>query len=116
MSQNKTLKFNEILGLRIKELRQQQGLSQMALAQKIGVSFQQVQKYAQGKHQVSASRLQLIALALNSPVSVLIDEAQKPLPSAAQWQQQMNSYFAHIHDHSTRTLLLELTKRLVNMP
>ena len=40
------------------------GISQTALAEVVGVTFQQVQKYEKGKNRVSASRLQQIADAL----------------------------------------------------
>jgi transcriptional regulator with XRE-family HTH domain len=43
-------------------------MSQTALAEKLGVSFQQVQKYEQGQNRVSAGRMPLVAAALDLPV------------------------------------------------
>jgi len=45
------------VGDRLKFLRVKAGLSQQAIAQKVGVTFQQVQKYEKGSNRVSASRL-----------------------------------------------------------
>jgi transcriptional regulator with XRE-family HTH domain len=62
------------VGQRIKHRRKYLGLSQTALADKIGVTFQQVQKYEKGANRVGSSRLHRIALALNMNPSALFGE------------------------------------------
>ena len=57
------------LGKRIRLRRVELGISQSDLADKLGVSFQQVQKYEKGVNRVGASRLQQIATALDVPVT-----------------------------------------------
>jgi len=57
------------LGQKIKLLRQQAGLSQEALAELIGVTFQQVQKYESGSTTLNVIKLQQIALALKVSVN-----------------------------------------------
>lgn len=52
------------VGARIAARRQALGLSQTALAERVGVSFQQIQKYETGINRISASRLHQIAVAL----------------------------------------------------
>lgn len=52
------------VGSRIASRRQALGLSQTLLADRVGVSFQQIQKYETGVNRISASRLHQIALAL----------------------------------------------------
>lgn len=54
------------VGARISGRRQALGLSQTALAERVGVSFQQIQKYETGINRISASRLHQIALALGA--------------------------------------------------
>jgi transcriptional regulator with XRE-family HTH domain len=49
------------IGKRIATLRTARGMSQTALGAKLGVSFQQVQKYETGRNRVSAGRVQEIA-------------------------------------------------------
>jgi transcriptional regulator with XRE-family HTH domain len=47
----------------------QSGLSQTSLAEHLGVTFQQVQKYEKGVNRVGAGRLTKIANVLGTPVS-----------------------------------------------
>src|SRR4051812_12131964 len=56
------------IGRKIRALRLERGLSQAGLADGIGLTFQQVQKYEKGTNRVSAGRLQQIADMLNTPV------------------------------------------------
>lgn len=62
------------LGKRVRLLRIDKGLSQQALGEKIGVSFQQVQKYEKGDNRVGVARLQQIALALDVPVTAFYED------------------------------------------
>lgn len=70
------------VGQRIRLRRRQLGLSQSALADALGVSFQQVQKYERGANRVSASRLVDIAAALNvAPIALLGGDAAEQTPN-----------------------------------
>jgi len=74
------------IGASIRLRRKQAGISQEMLAEKCGVSFQQVQKYENGANRVSFSRLVQIAHALGLRVSELvgdIDEATGLSPAEA---------------------------------
>ena len=62
------------LGKRIRLRRVEIDISQSGLADKLGVSFQQVQKYEKGVNRVGASRLQQIATALDVPVTFFFDD------------------------------------------
>lgn len=55
---------DEHVGRKIREARLVRGLTQSGLAKKLGVSFQQLQKYETGFNRVSASKLFEIAQAL----------------------------------------------------
>jgi len=57
------------IGRKIRALRLERGLSQSGLAEGIGLTFQQVQKYEKGTNRVSAGRLQQISEQLNVPVT-----------------------------------------------
>ena len=61
------------LGKRIRLRRVEQKISQTELGDKLGVSFQQVQKYEKGVNRVGAARLQQIATALDVPVTFFYD-------------------------------------------
>jgi transcriptional regulator with XRE-family HTH domain len=58
-----------IVGKRIRLRRLQLSLSQTDLGQKLGVAFQQVQKYEKGTNRVSCSRLYDISQILDVPVT-----------------------------------------------
>jgi transcriptional regulator with XRE-family HTH domain len=57
------------VGKRIRFRRLQMGISQEKLGDRVGLTFQQIQKYEKGGNRVSASRLQEIADALETPAS-----------------------------------------------
>ena len=61
------------IGRKIRALRLERGLSQSGLAEGIGLTFQQVQKYEKGVNRVGAARLQSIATALDVPVTFFYD-------------------------------------------
>jgi transcriptional regulator with XRE-family HTH domain len=61
------------LGRRIRVRRLEQHISQAELGDKLGVSFQQVQKYEKGVNRVGAARLQQIAIVLDVPVTFFYD-------------------------------------------
>lgn len=62
------------VGARIRLLRKVRGLSQQALAEAAGVTFQQIQKYERGANRVSASMLTRIAKTLGVPVAEMFGE------------------------------------------
>lgn len=69
------------VGKRIRHCRWLIGMTQQQLAVKVGIKFQQIQKYETGANRVSASRLWDIADAMDVPVSFFfegLDEADKP--------------------------------------
>jgi transcriptional regulator with XRE-family HTH domain len=61
------------VGNRVRDLRTRAGLSQTDLGQKLGVSFQQVQKYEKGVNRMGASRLIQICEALQVSITDVFD-------------------------------------------
>jgi transcriptional regulator with XRE-family HTH domain len=61
------------VGARIRQRRWLLGITQQDLAERLGVSFQQVQKYESGANRVSASRLWMVAGLLNVPVEFFFE-------------------------------------------
>jgi transcriptional regulator with XRE-family HTH domain len=60
------------VGQRIRARRETANLTQTALADQLGVTFQQVQKYEKGVNRVGAGRLTKIADALGVPIGALL--------------------------------------------
>ena len=67
-----------IVAGRIRAARMAGNMSQEALGDASGVTFQQIQKYERGTNRVSADRLQQIADALGKPISYFFDDAPPP--------------------------------------
>nr|WP_321510763.1 helix-turn-helix transcriptional regulator [uncultured Celeribacter sp.] len=61
------------VGKRIRHRRWMVGMTQQQLAEKVGIKFQQIQKYETGMNRVSASRLWDISEALEVPVAFFFD-------------------------------------------
>ena len=61
------------VGKRIRHRRWMNGATQQQLAEKVGIKFQQIQKYETGMNRVSASRLWDIGHALNVPISFFFE-------------------------------------------
>src|ERR1700688_306892 len=67
------LPIDVLVGQNIRICRLQKELSQGELGRRIGVTFQQVQKYEKGANRVGASRLSQIADVLGVPLLALFD-------------------------------------------
>lgn len=74
MLQRSAGKADQDLGQRIRLRRVEMKVSQSELGERLGVSFQQVQKYEKGVNRVGAARLQQIAEALDVPVTFFYDD------------------------------------------
>jgi len=61
------------VGKRVRHRRWLIGMTQQQLAEKVGIKFQQIQKYETGANRISASRLWDIADALDVPVSFFFE-------------------------------------------
>ena len=61
------------VGKRVRQRRWMVGVTQQQLAERVGIKFQQIQKYETGMNRVSASRLWDIAHALDAPVSFFFE-------------------------------------------
>ena len=64
------------VGRRIRQRRTLLGMSQEKLAEAIGLTFQQVQKYERGSNRVSSSRLFDLTHVLDVPMSYFFDEME----------------------------------------
>lgn len=76
------------VGRAVRWRRKLRGLSQQALAERIGLTFQQVQKYETGANRISASALHAISGALEVPIAFFFDGlpetvADAPEPEAS---------------------------------
>jgi transcriptional regulator with XRE-family HTH domain len=62
------------IGLRVKYVREDQNVTQVALGDALGVTHQQIQKYESGRNRIAATRLKKIADELNTPIAFFLGE------------------------------------------
>ena len=74
-SKNPT-KVDKHVSDRLRERRRRLGLTQAALAERVGVTFQQFQKYENGTNRISAGRLFQLAVALDTSIPYFYEGLQ----------------------------------------
>src|SRR3954462_12402063 len=74
MSPKRPDQIDRVVGQRLRKIRQAAGMSQSALGQAGGITFQQVQKYENGMNRISVGRLLQLAKALGTTTAVLLAE------------------------------------------
>ena len=116
------------LGQKLRARRMEIGLSQERLAEVLGVTFQQVQKYEKGINRIAASRLFQISSALDVSVSYFFDGLSLTRPGgvaeeggeglvldalAMPESLQLLSLFASIKSPRLRRRVLDMLRTLV---
>ncbi|MGO4199658.1 helix-turn-helix domain-containing protein [Rhizobium sp. YAF28] len=114
------------VGSRVRARRKLLRLSQAGLAERIGVTFQQIQKYEKGINRIGASRLQTIAETLGVPVQFFFENDTEPTTYnlvsngrddlnaflASKDAQALNRAFMAIESPAIRQKLVALAKSL----
>jgi transcriptional regulator with XRE-family HTH domain len=77
------------VGKRIRHRRWMVGMTQQQLADKVGIKFQQIQKYETGMNRVSASRLWDVADALGVSIAFFFEGLSDEQAAVAQAQGDM---------------------------
>ena len=113
----RTTELDRTIGARIRLRRVECGMTQAQLAESIGVTFQQVQKYESGANRVGGSRLAAVAGALEVPVSYFFDHTAEETEAAAasllnaRGALSLLRAFAAIRDERQRTTVIDLARR-----
>ncbi len=98
------------IGKTIKKLRKLRGFSQEKIANDLGVSFQQIQKYERGVNRVSASRMYILAKILQVDINdffIGIDDDSNVLQIDDETI-KLVSKFRRIEDPKIRNLIFVL--------
>jgi transcriptional regulator with XRE-family HTH domain len=99
------------IGSRLRLRRNILGLSQERLAESLGLTFQQVQKYERGSNRISASRLYAISKLLNVPFGFFFEDmGEYSLPSAENVTLHENANPDYDADPMARQETLELVR------
>jgi transcriptional regulator with XRE-family HTH domain len=124
------------VGSRVRLRRMLLGISQEKLGERLGLTFQQVQKYEKGVNRIGASRLFDLATVLGVPISFFYEDAPsavarvQPVPGFAEAPPadssileflstreglELNKAFARIHDPKSRRAILDLVRSLAGV-
>lgn len=105
---------SKTIGERVKFRRQNIGMSQERLAEILGISYQQVQRYEGGQNKISVERIQQIAAALAVPIvfffednpasSVVAEPLEHYTPSAE--EKTLLKYFRRVSDKAGRQFVI----------
>jgi len=126
MAKRSPVSIDVLVGQNIRISRLQKGWSQGELGRRIGVTFQQVQKYEKGANRVGASRLSQIAGVLGISIVALFDGIEtatgdSPERSARALLSEPHSLrllqaFDKIENENIRSMVLDLIERIVAAP
>jgi transcriptional regulator with XRE-family HTH domain len=109
------------IGRRLREARLARGLSQGALGKKLGVTFQQVQKYESGANRIGGSRLWDISGILDVPVGYFFEglpakgkavNSAEPEPPLTRRSLELAKEIDGIHDETIKMQFLRLVRAI----
>ena len=98
------------VGKRLSLRRKLLGLSQQKLAQALGITFQQVQKYEKASNKISAGRLYRLSQILDVPVSFFFDDMEGVATPSRSLAASMGDSMAADQNIVSRRETLELIK------
>ncbi|MEX6506817.1 helix-turn-helix domain-containing protein [Jiella sp. M17.18] len=109
-----------MIGKRIRARRLALGMSQTALGEALGVTFQQVQKYEKGANRVPAGRLQRMAEIFRVPIAYFFDPASAEKVDdggmaafvSSREGRELNSAFAAISGRDVRRRVIRLVEAI----
>lgn len=96
------------IGERIRKFRQEAGLSQEGLAELVGVSFQQIQKYESGYTTLNITKLEQIADALKVPVTDFFEAEPARTIKLNDEEERLLQAFRKIKNAEMRGCILKL--------
>ena len=107
------------VGRNVRIWRMAKGLSQAQLARRLGVTFQQVQKYEVGANRIGTGRLVRIAAILAIPVAALLEETAGANPAGSllaliddRRSFRLAHAFATIEDRTARLSIVNLVEKI----
>ena len=95
------------IGWRLRAMRQQAGLTQEKLAELVGITSQQIQKYESGANKLNTDRLQQIARVLSVPIQSFFTTTDDFLPLEVSEKLLIDSYRS-IQNREIRESILKI--------
>ena len=107
------------IGALVRGRRKELGLSQEQLAEMVGVSYQQIQRYENGGSMLNVENVQRVAKALEFPVAAFFEADGVTMrfaissPTLTNEEQKLLRGFKEIATQSDRTLVMSIIRRLI---
>ncbi len=116
--QVKKIKTSREIGNKVKKKRREIGISQEELAEKLGVTYQQVQRYENGMNKLNVENIQVIANTLDVPVSFFFDNGRKEINVVSEEvmsylpvdESRLLGYFRRARTSNLKSLVLQVAK------
>ena len=117
MHKKKIITSKEI-GERIKKRRRELKMSQEELAETLGVTYQQVQRYENGMNKLNVENVQTVADALNMPVSYFYEAekekalmiAERPASYFSSDEGRLLNYFRKIKSSASKNTVIQVAR------
>ena len=114
----KKIKTSRGIGEKVKKKRRELGISQEELAEKLGVTYQQVQRYENGTNRLNVENIQVIADALDVAVSYFFGNGRKRknivseelTPYLPVDESKLLGYFRRTKTRNLKNLVLQVAK------
>jgi transcriptional regulator with XRE-family HTH domain len=107
------------VGRNVRIRRMAEGLSQAQLASRLGITFQQVQKYEVGANRIGTGRLVRIAAILDIPIAALLEGTAGADPAGSllaliddRRSFRLANAFAAIEDRTARLSIVNLVEQI----
>ena len=109
------------IGSLIRQLRKASGMSQSQLAEKIGLSYQQLQKYENGMSMLTLLRLRQISEALNVPVTVFLGgegglKAGDPATGLLNDEAKLIMLYRRLQNEKLKFSFMEMIENVASIP
>ncbi len=99
------------IGEKLRLLRKHSGMTQEKLAELVGVSFQQIQKYENGSTKLNTDKLQLVASALRVPEAVFFSSDTYEKSPLTDREKKLVNAFRCLEDQEMMDCIVKLLVR-----
>lgn len=106
------------IGIIIRNRRKELGLSQEQLSEKVGVSYQQIQRYENGGSMLNVENVQRVAKALAIPVTQFFEDSMCPSVDkdasaiSTSDEKALLKHFKQIENNPDRQTVIQVARRL----
>jgi transcriptional regulator with XRE-family HTH domain len=95
---NATKTLNRQIGKRLHDARVLRGLTQEQLADRVGLSYQQIQKYENGSNAIAPAMMTLCAETLGVTINYLFEKSDVELPQMTASRQKLLHLLHALHE------------------